>query len=200
MKVMKPLAVFLIAVLVSLCVSAEPAPAPVDQSTDLRAGPDVPTGLLACHRPSCAEALAVFCAIRVDRDGLLIGPIDATEETRTTLDACRKAAKLGSASAQWRMATIDGMANGPSNVDYRATLNWLVPSAEHGYAEAQSELGMMYLSGRGVERDSVQAYKWLKLSAWKNPQNDKFASDLAVTMSVDEIREARDLVKSWRPK
>ena len=95
---------------------------------------------------------------------------------------------------------IDGMAHGPNHIDYRSTLKWLVPSAEHGYAEAQSELGMMYLSGRGVERDSVQAYKWLNLSAWRNPQNDKLAGDLAATMSADETREAQALVKSWRPK
>ncbi|MBR7972839.1 sel1 repeat family protein [Burkholderia vietnamiensis] len=200
MDMRKRLAAVLITALVSLGVQAQQPPTLVDRAVARHSNLDEPTGLLACDRPSCAEALAVFCAIRVDRDGLLIGPIEATEETKSTLAACRKAAELGSASAQWSMATIDGMARGPSNVDYRATLNWLVPSAEHGYADAQSELGVMYLSGRGVEKDSVEAYKWLKLSAWKNSQNDKFANDLAVTMSTDEVREARALVNSWRPK
>ncbi|KGX50303.1 hypothetical protein [Burkholderia pseudomallei] len=79
-------------------------------------------------------------------------------------------------------------------------MRWLVPSAEHGYADAQSELGMMYLTGRGITKSSVQAYKWLRLSAWKNVENNKVANDLAATMSADQLREARALVNSWRPK
>ena len=110
-------------VLVSLGAQAQQAPTLVDRAVGVYASLDEPTGLLARNRPSCAEPLAVFYAIRVDRDDLLIGPIDATEETRKTLAACRKSAELGSASAQWSMATIDGMAHGPSNVDYRAALN-----------------------------------------------------------------------------
>ncbi|RQV22875.1 sel1 repeat family protein [Burkholderia cenocepacia] len=196
MKMTKRLATMPIAALVSLGVHAQQqVPVPVDQAAH-----DHPTGILACDRLDCAEALAVFCAIGVDREGLLIGPRDSTGENNTTLSACRRAAELGSASAQWTMATIDGMAQGPGNVDYRATLRWLVPSAEHGYADAQSELGAMYLTGRGIKKDGVQAYKWLKLSAWRNVENDKVAADLAATMSTDQLREARALVNSWRPK
>ncbi|WP_080415083.1 tetratricopeptide repeat protein [Burkholderia ubonensis] len=196
MKITKRLAALTIAAFVSLGVQAQQQVSElVDQAVH-----DQPTGILACDRSGCAEALAVFCANRVDRDGLLIGPHDSTRENNTTLAACRRAAELGSASAQWIMATIDGMARGPSNVDYGAALRWLVPSAEHGYADAQSELGMMYLTGRGITKNGVQAYKWLKLSAWKNSQNENFANDLAATMSADQLREARELVNSWRPK
>ncbi|HDR9038733.1 TPA: sel1 repeat family protein [Burkholderia vietnamiensis] len=195
MKMPKWLVGLLIIALISIGVRAQPALTVADQAVA-----DQPSGILVCDRASCAEALAVFCAIRVDRDGLLIGPRDSTRENNTTLAACRKAAELGSASAQWTMAMIDGMAGGPSNVDYGAVLRWLVPSAEHGYADAQSELGMMYLAGRGITKDSVQAYKWLKLSAWKNVENDKVANDLAATMSIDQLREVRALVSSWRPK
>lgn len=200
MRMPKWLVGLLIIALISFGVRAEPALTLADQAVAAQADTDQPSGILVCDRASCAEALAVFCAIRVDRDGLLIGPRDSTRENNTTLAACRKAAELGSASAQWTMATIDGMARGPSNVEYGATLRWLVPSAEHGYADAQSELGMMYLTGRGITKSSVQAYKWLRLSAWKNVENNKVANDLAATMSADQLREARALVNSWRPK
>jgi len=199
MKTMKQLAGLVIPALVSLGVRAQHSPTPAGQVV-MRPNAGERIGLLACDSPSCAEALSMFCSIRLDRDGLLIGPVDVSAENKTTLFACKKAAELGSPSAQWRMATIEGTARGPNDIDYHATLRWLVPAAEQGYAEAQSDLGMMYLSGRGISKDSVQAYKWLMLSAWREPNNENLARELTKTMSPDQVREARELVNSWQPK
>lgn len=112
MRMPKWLVGLLIIALISFGVRAEPVLTLADQAVAAQADTDRPSGILVCDRASCAEALAVFCAIRVDLDGLLIGPRDSTRENNTTLAACRKAAELGSASAQWTMATIDGMARG----------------------------------------------------------------------------------------
>jgi len=40
-------------------------------------------------------------------------------------------------------------------------------AAEPGDASAEGNLGLLYLDGRGVTNDMVQAYVWFKLSAEK---------------------------------
>jgi len=39
------------------------------------------------------------------------------------------------------------------------------PLAERGSSKAQTQLGVMYLEGRGVERDPVEAIRWLRAAA-----------------------------------
>jgi uncharacterized protein len=49
--------------------------------------------------------------------------------------------------------------------DHAAALRRARPLAEEGDARAQSLLGLMYDSGRGVPRDDAEAGKWLRLAA-----------------------------------
>jgi TPR repeat protein len=44
-------------------------------------------------------------------------------------------------------------------------VHWYRLAAEQGHALAQYNLGTMVGSGRGVERDAVQAYLWMLLAA-----------------------------------
>ncbi|HEX5398762.1 MAG TPA: tetratricopeptide repeat protein, partial [Verrucomicrobiae bacterium] len=44
---------------------------------------------------------------------------------------------------------------------------WYRKGAELGDASAQGNLGTLYLDGRGVTNDLVQAYVWFKLAAEK---------------------------------
>ena len=43
-------------------------------------------------------------------------------------------------------------------------LKWYRKAADQGFAEAQTNLGVMYGTGRGVVKDEVEAYKWHLLS------------------------------------
>jgi uncharacterized protein len=45
------------------------------------------------------------------------------------------------------------------------TLKWSRLAADHGDADFQCELGVMYERGRGVRRDSTEALKWYRLAA-----------------------------------
>lgn len=49
--------------------------------------------------------------------------------------------------------------------DYVTALRELRPLAEQGYALAQTSMGMMYRSGRGVPKNYETALKWLRLAA-----------------------------------
>ena len=42
---------------------------------------------------------------------------------------------------------------------------WYRKAAEQGYAQAQSNLGVMYANGQGVRQDYVQAVQWFGKAA-----------------------------------
>jgi uncharacterized protein len=51
---------------------------------------------------------------------------------------------------------------------------WYRRAAEQGYAKAQLNLGQMYLRGRGVSKDYVEALNWIRKAA---DQGDARAED-----------------------
>ncbi len=52
--------------------------------------------------------------------------------------------------------------------DYATALRELRPLAEQGLAEAQSNFGVMYDTGRGVPQDDDEAAKWYRKGAEQN--------------------------------
>jgi hypothetical protein len=65
-------------------------------------------------------------------------------------------------------------------------------------ADILLELGMMYCSGREVERNYVTAHKWLNLAALKGSEAARlYRLELAREMSVAEIAEAQRQARAW---
>jgi TPR repeat protein len=68
--------------------------------------------------------------------------------------------------------------------------------AEQGDAEAQNNLGLMYGSGQGVERDYAEAVRWFKLAAEqgnaeaKNNLGGMFLKGKGVTNGIEDVEEA----------
>lgn len=64
-----------------------------------------------------------------------------------------------------------------------------------------AKLGWMYVQGRGVLQDFVQAHKWYNLSAAQGEQSAVEARDaLAKQMTPAQIAEAQRLAREWKPK
>ena len=88
-----------------------------------------------------------------------------------------------------------------NNRDFETAYKMLVPLAEKGHAAAQLILGMMYFKGTGVEKNIVQADKWLliseKLGQEAGKKNRIFVER---QMNRDQISKARKLAKGWLQK
>ena len=88
-----------------------------------------------------------------------------------------------------------------NNGDFETAYKMLVPLAEKGHAAAQLILGMMYFKGTGIEKNIVQADKWLliseKLGQEAGKKNRVFVER---QMNSDQISKARKLAKSWLQK
>jgi len=68
--------------------------------------------------------------------------------------------------------------------------------AERGHANAQNNLGAVYASGIGVPKDAVAAYVWWHIAAVNGYAIAKESkSDIAKTMTAEQIAEAKKLVK-----
>ncbi len=86
--------------------------------------------------------------------------------------------------------------------DYATALREFRPLAEQGHANAQRNLGVMYI--QGVTLDFVQAYKWLNIAASSFPpgkQRDrtvKIRDIVAKRMTPAQISEAQKLAREWR--
>ena len=51
------------------------------------------------------------------------------------------------------------------NEDWATAFEHWLPLAESGMVEAQFDVGLLYLHGRGVEEDHVEAARWYRLAA-----------------------------------
>ena len=85
--------------------------------------------------------------------------------------------------------------------DYKGAYKMIVPLAEKGKAAAQLVLGMMYFKGTGVERNIIEADKWLivseKLGQEAGKKNRIF---IERQMSKKQIEKAQKLAKNWLQK
>ncbi len=85
--------------------------------------------------------------------------------------------------------------------NYDAAVREFLPLAEQGHAQAQLNLGIIYSQGRGVPKDSVQAYRWYTLAAGQGDDlAEKFKDHLEKSMTLDQLAEAQRLAREWTPK
>ena len=72
--------------------------------------------------------------------------------------------------------------------------------AKAGDPRAQYLLGRMYMEGRGVTQDYIEAHMWLNLATTGGVANARgYRDDLATRMTSQQIAKAQELARAWRP-
>jgi TPR repeat protein len=127
----------------------------------------------------------------------------------------RKAAEQGHANAQFNLGNMySNLQFNLGNMyfdgrgvpqDYAEAVRWYQKAADQGVPEAQFNLGLMYERGRGVPRDSVEAYMRMSLavSLATGDVQKKFAEERALVakkMTAKQIVEAQLRARGWKPK
>ncbi len=59
--------------------------------------------------------------------------------------------------------------------DHREAARWYREAALQGHADAQYSLGLLYVTGEGVAKDSSEAMKWFRKAAEQGRANAQFA-------------------------
>ncbi len=84
--------------------------------------------------------------------------------------------------------------------NYEAVAKETLPDAEAGVPEAQYLLGMMYVNGKGVSADFVEAYKWLELAAAQGDAEAVKARDLVFRLlKPEQIAEGKRRAAAFVP-
>ena len=126
----------------------------------------------------------------------------------------RKAAKQGNVDAQFALGVfLTGsklvtmaqfiahpwrkVLEGDIPSDYIRAVYWLRKAAEQGNANAQFELGGMYLKGLGVIENEIQAYAWLSLASMQGDKAHGLRDDLRSRLTVEQLAEARALAREF---
>lgn len=82
--------------------------------------------------------------------------------------------------------------------DYETAYKMIVPLAEKGQAAAQLVLGMMYFKGTGVEKNIIEADKWLFVSENLGQEaGKKNRIFVERQMTRDQVAKAHQLAKAW---
>ena len=111
-----------------------------------------------------------------------------------------KAAAQGHADAQVNLGILYDYGRGVAQ-DYKKAVYWYRLSAKQGNELAQRQLGLMFERGDGVPQDYVQAYMWYTLGAANGAKRGAALRDaLAKRMTPDQIAEAQQLAREWKPK
>jgi len=111
-----------------------------------------------------------------------------------------KAAAQGHADAQVNLGILFVYGRGVQQ-DYKMAVYWLRLSANQGNDLAQRKLGLMHERGDGVPQDYVQAYMWYYLGGANGATPGAVLRDtLAKRMTPDQIAEAQQLAREWKPK
>ncbi len=85
--------------------------------------------------------------------------------------------------------------------DYETAYKMIVPLAEKGQAAAQLVLGMMCFKGTGVEKNIVEADKWLIISERSGQEaGKKNRIFVERQMTADQVSQAHQLAKDWLKK
>jgi hypothetical protein len=84
------------------------------------------------------------------------------------------------------------------SADSQKPIAELIASAEKGDVKSQYELGLKYSSGKGIQKNKIQAYMWLHLAAEQGfSQAVSARYEISSTMSQDEIAEAKRLASKF---
>ena len=80
-------------------------------------------------------------------------------------------------------------------------MKWYRKAAEQAYADAQYNLGLMYVVGQGVSQDHVQAHMWFSLAAAQGFEDAQKNLDIVEKeMWFWNVRKAQRLAREWMEK
>ena len=127
--------------------------------------------------------------------------------------AVKIAAWKGDAMAQYNLGVMyekgnnlremnsDGSSS-PSKVvlpqDYAQAAKWYRAAAEQGLADAQNDLGKMYLKGKGVTQDHAEAMKWRRLAAERGHVGAQYWLGAKYHHSIGVPQDDAEAVKWYR--
>jgi len=110
----------------------------------------------------------------------------------------KSAAEKGHLKAMHNFAVLTASESSP---DFKTAAYWFHEAAKRGLVDSQYNLAILYETGRGVERDLKEAYKWFALAARAGDKEAARRRDRVRWMlSATELQAADSMIRSWEPE
>ena len=90
--------------------------------------------------------------------------------------------------------------------DHVNAVGWWRKAAEQGFVMSQLSLSYMYQDGRGVKKNTFEAYKWFSLAHARHEKGEEaLFSDAdsvyrSLKLTAAQKKKADEWVKNWKPK
>ena len=119
----------------------------------------------------------------------------------------RRAADQDDIPGQFNLGVLYAEGRGVPQ-DHTEAARWYRLAADHGHPQAQYNLALSYAKGEGVSQDYVSAHMWFNLAAAQFPASEVRNQELAVKnrtlmankMTREQITEAQNLARGWKPR
>jgi hypothetical protein len=117
-----------------------------------------------------------------------------------TIEQLRQMAANGDPAAEYALGRryfTGDEANGIAP-DEKEAFRWFSSAADHGNLRAQSKLGLLYWSGRGVPKDLNEAYFWMVVARTRGDEGNRdVATVLASVMNRDQAAAIEQRAGYW---
>jgi uncharacterized protein len=129
------------------------------------------------------------------------------QDDQQALHWFRLAAGQGNSEAQFNLGVMYSEAQGVPQ-DHAEAAKWYRLAADQGNPKAQYNLGLWYANGDGGSPDYVNAHMWFNLAASHFPASDtrnrgeaiRNRDATAAKMTSEQIAQAQQLAREWKPK
>jgi len=148
----------------------------------------------AADRSAAAESLPADATVSPLLSGSLKAKLIAKAEAPRPLPPKFEETPEGRFRSALRLAQSEGGAR-----DYAEAARLYRLAAEAGHAEAQKNLGFLYVEGKGVPQDSVEAEKWFNKAAAQGIAGAQFASALLAHAQANSSKAAAPREALLRP-
>jgi TPR repeat protein len=104
-----------------------------------------------------------------------------------TIDQLRQMAEGGNSAAENALGLRYFQGDGSNRIaqDEKEAFRWFSSAADHGSLPAQTKLGFLYWSGRGVPKDLNKAYFWTVVARTRGDEGNR---DLATLLASGMTR------------
>jgi TPR repeat protein len=117
-----------------------------------------------------------------------------------TIEQLRQMADKGNSAAENALGLryFQGDPRNGIAQDEKEAFRWFSSAAEHGSLQAQTKLGFLYWSGRGVAKDLNKAYFWTVLARDRGDEGNRdLASLLSAGMTRDQSTAIQAQAETW---
>jgi localization factor PodJL len=109
-----------------------------------------------------------------------------------------RAAEQGHVRAMHNLAVLS--AADRKSADHAAAARWFLRAAQHGLTDSQYNLAILYQTGRGVEKNLGQAYKWFALAARNGDKEAEGRLAEVKPQLAEPLLHRLDVeIATWRP-